>query len=976
MNKRKKLIPDVVRGGVAIPLGRNYYYMSGRKHEKGGIDIGKNPRTGIEVEDGEVMHLTKDNVKVFSSLPFLNGKSPAERVMGGESPTKVFNAQESYKDKNGINDDGTKKKAEWGMEEGSTSDVVTDILPVIGTAKKIIRLVRNPSQKHPVVGGNFGGGNTSGGGASGSFYGPINKPSLKQQNDTIPLPIVKFNIEEQTFNDAFKNARKNGDKNFMFNGKLYNTQLGNNPKNYEAGQKRKEMKITPSLKGIIPAELKYGGNKGLYSITTNGETRLRKLPFTGDRPKAFLGTIKKWWEGDKYEDVIDKTYIIGANGNKLVDAKDAPQEIKDGFNNNNQSSRDQNQLMGKDRKAKEIRKKLPRDENPYYQMIDKARKAEGDRVKAQKKKDAEEHRKKLARDKAEKEKAKKRQRELSITSVGAYKKYYDEYSKLNFADRSGLSTFAGVYNADDYALYKVNGRDWKKVKRTRDRKIELERRKNNANSKTNNNSNATSVNATNNKPNTNAKIENKTNNKVENKVENNIGAANTKENKESKADTNKVDNSKNSVSTNSSKENNKTVSTKANTTPTKANTTPTKDVSSTSTSSSSGYKPKVANTNPTKVTKTNPTKVTKTNINKGVTWENATPEQLKKMTSKQKEKIYKQIPKEGTSISSNKSFNVPRITAHLPEMEHEIVDIPKTKFNYTTEKYEDNPEYSTSNRRKVISKVKDKDYFKNGLGDLDEALKNNIEREKQRRASNKSDWKKYWENNKENIVLDGASLASNIVGSIGSFFANKHAINKAVAPVAPSAPIAKRAAKLKTKVNINPQLAQLAKTASDYERNVDNNTASSQVALSRKQPARNNVLTQAINLYGHKENKETELINRDRLNQQSVANSNVDAYNSYLDKKMQYENAKIAFENNRIAKRADNIVGLVNNLNAGVQDIVGKNLQRRNEKNTISAMMFANPNLPAEMVHSLGLIDDETLKAYRKAYKLKDNKQV
>lgn len=112
-NKVKR--PNIVRGGIAIPLGRNYYYMAGRKHKNGGIDIGKNPRTGLEVEDGEVMHIGKNEVKVFSSVPFLNGKSPAQKVIGGENPNKVFNQQEEFKDRNNINDDGTKKKRMGGQ---------------------------------------------------------------------------------------------------------------------------------------------------------------------------------------------------------------------------------------------------------------------------------------------------------------------------------------------------------------------------------------------------------------------------------------------------------------------------------------------------------------------------------------------------------------------------------------------------------------------------------------------------------------------------------------------------------------------------------------------------------------------------------------------------------------------------------------------------------------------------------------------
>lgn len=122
--KHKVLKPNVVRGGIAIPLGANYYYMSGRKHKDGGIDIGKNPRTGLEVEDGEVMHINKANVKVFSSVPFLNGKSPAQKVMGGENPNKVFNQQEEFKDKYNMNDDGTKRSSRKAKHGGLYSITV------------------------------------------------------------------------------------------------------------------------------------------------------------------------------------------------------------------------------------------------------------------------------------------------------------------------------------------------------------------------------------------------------------------------------------------------------------------------------------------------------------------------------------------------------------------------------------------------------------------------------------------------------------------------------------------------------------------------------------------------------------------------------------------------------------------------------------------------------------------------------------
>lgn len=103
-------IPNVVAGGIAQPLGNNFFYMNGRKHSQGGIDIGPNDKTGIEVEDGEVVETNGNELKVYSAQPILNDASPAQLVMGGANPNKVFKAQEDFKDRNRINDDGTKYK--------------------------------------------------------------------------------------------------------------------------------------------------------------------------------------------------------------------------------------------------------------------------------------------------------------------------------------------------------------------------------------------------------------------------------------------------------------------------------------------------------------------------------------------------------------------------------------------------------------------------------------------------------------------------------------------------------------------------------------------------------------------------------------------------------------------------------------------------------------------------------------------------
>lgn len=122
-------IPNVVAGGIAQPLGNNFFYMNGRKHSQGGIDIGPSDKTGIEVEDGEVVETNGNELKVYSAQPIINGVSPAKLIMGGANPNKVFKTQEDFKDRNGINDDGT--KAKFGKEKHIAKSDNTRVTPIM-----------------------------------------------------------------------------------------------------------------------------------------------------------------------------------------------------------------------------------------------------------------------------------------------------------------------------------------------------------------------------------------------------------------------------------------------------------------------------------------------------------------------------------------------------------------------------------------------------------------------------------------------------------------------------------------------------------------------------------------------------------------------------------------------------------------------------------------------------------------------------
>lgn len=141
-------IPNVTSGGVAIPLGRNMFFMRGKKHKDGGIVIG-DKRKGIEVEDGEVVKLDQHNTKVFSSMPLLNGNSPASLVLNGANPQQVFRAQERFKDNVGLKDDGTNKYKDGGEDEGygwvDAAKDVAGFIPFVGTAVDAYDFVKDPS---------------------------------------------------------------------------------------------------------------------------------------------------------------------------------------------------------------------------------------------------------------------------------------------------------------------------------------------------------------------------------------------------------------------------------------------------------------------------------------------------------------------------------------------------------------------------------------------------------------------------------------------------------------------------------------------------------------------------------------------------------------------------------------------------------------------------------------------------------------
>lgn len=198
-------------------------------------------------------------------------------------------------------------------------------------------------------------------------------------------------------------------------------------------------------------------------------------------------------------------------------------------------------------------------------------------------------------------------------------------------------------------------------------------------------------------------------------------------------------------------------------------------------------------------------------------------------------------------------------------------------------------------------------------------------------------------------TADWIGLGSNIAGGLGSYFASKRAINKMRGPGRPTLISAN---KLKTKYNINPQLDRIREDKFEAYRDIDSNTASSRVSLARKQRVRNAAGQAANELYGNKENIETNLINQDRRNQQSVRQFNAQQYNQYIDR-------KTAFDNGIREAKVTNINNLFSGINAGIQDMISRYENRKALNNTISAMRASAPNVDDRIMRDAGVDYDE-----------------
>lgn len=298
--------------------------------------------------------------------------------------------------------------------------------------------------------------------------------------------------------------------------------------------------------------------------------------------------------------------------------------------------------------------------------------------------------------------------------------------------------------------------------------------------------------------------------------------------------------------------------------------------------------------------------------------------------------------RKGKYVNGNPVFNEDKSGNYTFYKDKKGNLIPSKKFKFTDSEYAPNLNYYNQDHRNEIgaasiaADINMQEQMKNAkYRDLDGKTidANYTPTPVPLNPSKKSLWQKFKELD-DGTKSDIVGIGSNVISGVSGYLNNLHMLNSLKAP---AAPVLNQAAKLKTTVNINPQLDTIDRGVQSAVRDSNENTASSNVAASRNMAASLYGVASKNQLYGNKENAETELINKDKLNQQEVARANAEAYNNYT-------NNVINFRNTVADKRAENFNGLLNTLNSGVQDAITKREQRTNFRNSVKASLVSNPD--------------------------------
>lgn len=846
-------IPNVVAGGIAQPLGNNFFYMNGRKHSQGGIDIGPNDKTGIEVEDGEVVETNGNELKVYSAQPIINGVSPAKLVMGGANPNKVFKAQEDFKDRNGINDDGT--KAKYGKEKYVVKSDNTRVTPIMESPRnsgikqgdfiyhpETYRIANNTLEKVPA-------------------RKEVNMTPLEQVNPEFDILLGGAGVLRGV--DKATKVAMALDKNISRTSQKAITK-GRDALGYYS--------ISPNIR---------------YNLSVNNGRKA-----LGIKPTKLLEALKKQLTSNigKYKDFVNNTIArevsntdsYNPNGYlELQYAYDIAR--KRGINSSTYSIRyddkDYKILDYIDDNFTDYQTidKIPEDEVKaiYYNNVNNKL---GKLLSKNYRKYVEKQFNKQYRKAINKEIAKNGITDDELKEYIESKGIHPEHKKYNVITSEKLikssrksrklggknmivSISGNVKNGLIHSPSSTGG--------LRD-KFAVGGNRINRHGRT---------------------LE------YDEKVGAYVPITNRTINRTSAYPINKSARGETIIGSDYTFRNgrwfkNNNVNTNTN-------------------------KPNIDNGN------RRPQYYAERRLplfedgagitsglvragwshgnNRGISTNNTNIPSLSETKSNRK------TPRGGRSKSSQSTQSVPTKTPPTAVYNR---NLPKVEANIPT-----TLPVSTSTPAKgtTSSDGKGQGKFKNITA---------------------ADW---------------IGLGSNMAGSLASYFASRRAINKMRGP---SQPTLISASKLKTKYNINPQLDRIREDKFEAYRDIDSNTASSRVSLARKQRVRNAAGQAANELYGNKENIETNLINQDRRNQQSVRQFNAQQYNQYIDR-------KAAFDNGIREAKVTNINNLFSGINAGIQDMISRYENRKALNNTIGAMRASAPNVDDRIMRDAGVDYDE-----------------
>lgn len=912
-------IPNVVAGGIAQPLGNNFFYMNGRKHSQGGIDIGPSDKTGIEVEGGEVVETNGNELKVYSAQPILNGASPAQLVMDGVNPNKVFKAQEDFKDKNRINDDGSKyqnggiKKNNYNKNDNTTvaKPVIQEYIPATGSTKFIQDLRNKLTRNNTIKGGN--------------------------------INIVSPEFDILTGIRGIANTSNNIINNYI------GRKLPNNYAYRRTLQQELDDIINNNVFRKIPNNITVP--KGKTITTSSGKKiSLHKAGGNSHGGKAF--SAGKVWDGTSSSGNKSKEIIIGVPGENAEWMVGHHGSYKGPykFNDIEQGSGlfvpfDENNIANISTNG--LRAYKPSIFNNRYIPIELDKKRMGglsrDKDYGSKKKPypsvakkdfAGGHRSYPIPTKADAVDALRLAGLHGRSDVKA--KVYNKYPELRKKGNVGLvvSINGNVKNGLIHSPSSTGSRHDKLIdggRRTNpdslkadrlwsDRQINKIRYLTDLRNSTRNivvptGYKVTDIHRTNEPGRYSLAVNIPNQDSINVNIPlRNLPASNIPKGEEYIEKLIEADRKLNLKSDRSNY--------------------------------TRGYDGRVyfkswINGKSGEINYGTNEFYNQTRSGKNAL-ENARPQYYAERELPLFDDgpaITSGLVRAGWSHGNNKNITVDNTN---------IPNLPATKSKGNIPRRGRNK--SSQSVQSSSTKTPPTATYNRNLPTIEASIPTTlpVSTSVPVKQSSQSDGK--GQGKFKNITTaDWIGLGSNIAGGLGSYFASKRAINKMRGPGRPTLISAN---KLKTKYNINPQLDRIREDKFEAYRDIDSNTASSRVSLARKQRVRNAAGQAANELYGNKENIETNLINQDRRNQQSVRQFNAQQYNQYIDR-------KAAFDNGIREAKVTNINNLFSGINAGIQDMISRYENRKALNNTIGAMRASAPNVDDRIMRDAGVDYDE-----------------